>query len=109
MRIRADIWTAAVIRRAQSAGAFAAIARKGHPEGGVILVKLNLLNGMAIVLTPMTAMDGTRQWLRGTGPNPVPDGVAEDYLGRQIARDPDCWVLEIEDRQGRWFFDEPVS
>jgi hypothetical protein len=91
------------------AGAYATIVRKGHAEGGVILIKLNTLDGRATVLTPMTGVDGRRRWMRGTGPEPVTDIDAEAYLTRAINRDPDCWVIEIEDRQGRHFFDEEVG
>lgn len=109
MRLKTSIFAASIIRRATGAGAYAAVARRGHEEGGVILVKVNLLNGTAFVLTPMPGPDGQRRWLRGTGPNPVPDAEAEAYLSRQIARDPDCWAIEVEDRHGRWFFEEEVE
>jgi hypothetical protein len=108
-RLRADIWASALIRRATISGAFATVVRRGHAEGGVILIKLNTLDGKACVLSPVTGREGERRWLRTTGPEPVLDADAEAYLARAYSRDPDCWVIEIEDRQGRWFFDEPLD
>jgi len=32
------------------------------------------------------------------------ENEAEGYLARQAEIDPDCWILEIEDRQGRHWF-----
>lgn len=109
MRLRAGIFASSVVRRAMGAGAYAAVARRGHDEGGAVFVKVNLLDGRAFVLSPAPSLGGERSWLRGTGADPVPDAQAEAYLVRQIARDPDCWVIEVEDKQGRWFFEEEVE
>jgi hypothetical protein len=108
MRLKAGIFAASILRRAMIAGAYAAVARKGHDEGGAVYVKVNLLDGRAFVLTPAPGLDGERIWLRGTGPAPVEDTAAEAYLARLASRDPDCWVIEVEDKQGRWFFEETV-
>lgn len=107
-RLTAAIWTSAIIRRAMGEGAFAALRHKGAEGSSAALVKVSLLDGTAFVLVPVTSADGSRQWMRATGTDPVSDADCERYLDRALARDPDLWVLEIEDRQGRWFFDEPV-
>lgn len=107
-RLTAAIWTSAIIRRAMGEGAFAALRYKGAEGASAALVKVSLLDGSAFVLVPVTSSDGSRQWMRATGAAPVSESDAESYLQRTRVRDPDIWVLEIEDRQGRWFFDEPV-
>jgi len=33
---------------------------------------------------------------------------ADAYIARQVARDPDLWVLEIEDRKGAYELDGKV-
>ena len=33
----------------------------------------------------------------------VPQGQIDEYLARQAGYDPDIWVLEVEDRNGRAF------
>ncbi len=36
------------------------------------------------------------------------EAKAAQYLERQVKFDPDIWIVEIEDRQGRTFVDEKV-
>jgi hypothetical protein len=45
-------------------------------------------------------------WLRPLGDNCDETRVAE-YFARQLRIDPDIWIVEIEDRQGRSFVTEP--
>ena len=99
----------ALIRRVEIAGAAAFVVRKGDETAGAVLVKLSTLDGQATVLSPSTGLDGDRLWLRSTGPAPVADADAEAYIARQLNYDPDVWVVEIEDREGRNFLDEPVE
>jgi len=108
-RLKAGIWARALIRRAELAGAAAFVVRKGDETAGMVLIKQSTLDGQASVFSPSTALDGGRLWLRATGAAPVEDAAAEAYIARQLSYDPDLWVIEIEDRDGRHFLDEPVE
>jgi hypothetical protein len=70
---------------------------------------VSTLDGQASVLSPSTGLDGDRLWMRATGVTPVDDAEAEAYIARQLTYDPDLWVIEIEDRGGRNFLDEPIE
>lgn len=106
--LSSDIWVAALIRRAEQAGAFAMVLRKGDPRAGAVLVKvLHRRAGAARLYAEALSGDGERVWMQ---PRPTTDEVELDaYAERARARDPDLWVVEIDDTQGRHFLTEPVE
>jgi hypothetical protein len=108
MRLKSGFWVAAYIRRCEAAGAFAVLRRRGADEGGVIFVKIDRRDGTADLYgpAPQTAYDGNaseRRFERISGAEPIPSDEAEKKLARQLAFDPDLWIVEVEDRQGRSF------
>jgi hypothetical protein len=107
-RLKAEIWIKAHVRACEVQGAQAFIVRHGDDTAGAILIKVNALDGRAMLLEPATTAEGARAWMRVTGPAFVPEAEAEAAMARAIKRDPDLWILEIEDRQGRHFLTEPV-
>jgi hypothetical protein len=82
--------------------------RRGDGDAGTVLLKISRLDGTATVLSQTVNAEGRRAWLRGTGAAPIADADAEAYIQRQRKRDPDLWVIEIEDRRGLFAPDEPV-
>lgn len=107
MRLRADIFVAALIRRAQVKGAYAVLRRRGAPEAGAVFVRLDRLDGTAALFgpAPQSEIDesGERRFVRMHGDEWIASALVEDRLKREIDFDPDLWIVEIEDRQGRDF------
>ena len=108
MLLSADIWVGALIRRVEIGGGFAVVVRKGDPRAGAVLVKiLNRSDGTARVLAEATRGDGDRIWMQPVASSAEPD--LDRYIDRAVRIDPDLWVVEIEDREGRHFLVEPVE
>ena len=105
-RLKTSFWVEAHIRRCGQYDIPAVLVRRGH-DAGVVLIKVNAFENGCVVLTPAVRTSG-RVWMRGTGPAQVSEADADSYIARQLRIDPDLWVLEIEDRQGRHLLDEPV-
>lgn len=110
MRLRSDIWVSAYLRRCQSAGVSVVVVRRGDAHAGAIYLCINHLNGAVTLYGPApagiaeTSME--RRWARCFAQALVSEAEVQSYLARQINFDPDIWVLEIEDKEGRHFLDE---
>lgn len=98
------MWVSAYLARLRLAAIASYVVARGDATSGAVLVKLATLDGQARAwqrsFDPMT---GARVWL-------VLAEGAEDAVDaailRQRGRDPDLWVIEVEDRQGRTLLDE---
>ena len=100
-RLKSDIRVAAILRRAQVSGAFAAILRRGDADAGAIWI----LTRQGAVLhrhAEQTGMSGAREWYRD---GPFADAEMSERVNKAVDRDPDMWVVEIEDVEGRAFLD----
>ena len=106
-RLNTDVWVSAHLRLGNAEGIPMMVVRRGDRERGTVMLKINRLDGWAWVLTQVRHR-GKLAWARGTGPDPVSDAEAERYIERQIRFDPDLWVIEIEDRKGRHWFEGSV-
>ena len=108
MLLNTDLWVGALIRRAQNGGAFAAVERKGDPTAGAVLVKaLNRRAGEARLFAEATRGDGEWIWMQPV--DSLIEAELDAYIVRAARIDPDIWVVEIDDSEGRHFLTEPVE
>lgn len=68
------------------------------------------MDGTAILFVPapQTAYDDSRPVERvfiQSPPQAVEEQVVEARLAKEIGFDPDVWIVEVEDREGRHFLD----
>lgn len=94
-RLKAAIEAAALLRLAAREGRFAALRRRGEEEAGGILLLLRSHDGAAMILSRIRHEGGETAWL-AAAPAPFAEAEAEQRLAREITRDPDLWVIEIE-------------
>lgn len=104
-RLTADFWVRAYLARLGLAGIPAFVVAHGDETAGAVLVKLSTLDGRAKARQRIfDPLSGARRWITlAEGPEAEVDAA----IARERARDPDLWVIEIEDRAGRDLLDEP--
>lgn len=104
-QLKTNIIVEAALRVSSQRAIPMVVARRGDGDAGTILVKINQLDLGCTVLAQTRTPKGELAWLRATGEAPVEETIADAYIARQVKRDPDLWVIEIEDRGGQPIFE----
>lgn len=108
MLLNSDLWVYALMRRASLGGAFATVERRGDAQAGAVLVKaVNRRAGETRLYAEATRADGERFWMQPVAS--LEEADVDAYIARSARIDPDLWVVEIDDPQGRHFITEPVE
>jgi GMP synthase (glutamine-hydrolysing) len=107
-RLKSGIWVRALIRRCDLAAIGIAVVARGDSDAGAILLKLNGRDAGCAVLSQTRRPDGALVWMRATGAAPVPEADADSYIARQRGRDPDLWVIEIDNASPDSVLDGPI-
>jgi len=108
MELKTVFWVDALKRRAESGLAAIYVSRRGDESAGAVLVKVVQGRDVVRLLVPQRDETGARIWTvfrNGT----VDESEIDAYCRKRADMDADIWVVEIEDRQGRHFLDEPVE
>ena len=107
LRLRTDFWIAALRRRAEAAGAYVSIARRGAEEAGAVFILVDRRDGRCDLYgpAPQSVFDDARPSDRLFFPmlQERPEEEARVRMEREVRFDPDLWLVDIEDREGRAF------
>ncbi|WP_202909514.1 DUF1491 family protein [Alkalilacustris brevis] len=104
-RLTAEFWVQAYLARLRQAAIPAFVVAHGDDTAGSVLVKLSTLDGQARLFErSFDLVEDRRAWIvAAEGREADVDAV----IARQRSRDPDLWVIEVEDRAGHHMLDEP--
>ena len=101
LRLKTEIRVSAFLKRAQAGGAFAVIIRRGDPDAGAIWIIARQTPNYFRYVEQMS-MSGGREWFKD---GPFDEANLSTRMNKAVDRDPDLWIVEIEDRDGRVFLD----
>lgn len=107
-RVKASIWVSAQVRMCGLMALPVVVRRRGDADAGSILIRIDRMDGHSVLLSQSRDSDGRPAWLQTSGETPIPDGDVETYIERRVRTDPDIWIIEIEDKDGRYEPDAPV-
>ena len=110
MRLKTEIWVKAYLRRVMSEGLAGYIATSGDDFAGAIYIHIDDLAGAHYLFGPAPAgldeSSSERRWISCFPDASVSKEQADNYLLQQKKYDPDLWIVELEDKQGRHFLDD---
>jgi hypothetical protein len=109
MRLTSDFWVSALVRRCYGENAYASVAARGSPEAGAIYLIADRLDGTLDLYgpAPQSYFDETTAGER-LFEKLIAQGDREAVAARLASErrmDPDIWVVEIEDREARLFWE----
>ena len=108
LRLKSELFVQALVRRVQGAMGAAYVLARGDKDAGGIYVRVNRLDGTAGVLNMFTDMDGAQSF-RVILPLGSDEAESDALMKREMQRDPDIWVVDIEDAQGRHFLEGRIE
>lgn len=104
-RLASHIWVSAYLMRLTAEGIHAHVSARGDATAGAIAVKLALMDGRASLFTRIYGSSGALEWVAYE--TAAPEDRVDAAVARLRARDPDLWVIEVEDPRGRHRLDAP--
>ena len=97
-RIPTYLWVEAEVRRLSGEGFGVYVASRGDRAGGMVLQKISDMAGNCRLRGQQRDLLGRLVWIDILQDEIVPENEADAYIRRAVERDPDLWVVEIEDR-----------
>ena len=103
-RLTSEFWVQAYLHRLNLENIPAFVTTKGDLTAGSVLIKLNTLDGGAQAFErSFDLQTGQRAWIALAA---GAEGDVDMAIQRQKSFDPDVWVIEVEDKQGRHLLDQ---
>mgnify|MGYP005696020841 FL=1 len=103
-RLTSSFWVQAYIKRLNLIGVPAFVVSHGDDTAGAIIVKVNKLNGDAVLFERSFSLEkNINQWSKFQSGD---EKELDELLSRQLSRDSDLWIIEIESRQGDAYLDD---
>ena len=103
-RLNRSFWVQAYIKKLNLLGVPAFVVSHGDDTAGAIIVKVNKLNGDAVLFERSFSLDkNLNQWSKFQSGD---EKELDELLSRQLSRDRDLWIVEIESREVDPFLDD---
>lgn len=97
-RMPTHLWVEGKIRELSANGVGVYVLHKGERMNGLLLLKIHSeTSGYFQLLTQQRNLDGNLEWISVFSENDAKEEQVDAYIERSIDRDPDLWVIEVED------------
>ena len=107
-RLPVSLWLDAQLRVIAAQGIPYTVINKGAYAAGTVMVKIYAPGEGCLLLQQQRDMNGAMGWMGLFKGQLTPEGEVDAYIARAVDRDPDLWVIEVEDREKRNPFEGKV-
>ena len=108
-RLPAGLEAASIVRRAEIAGDFATVLKRGDPDRGAILLVVSSRGRHVALLERVLSADGAYRW-DCTGPAETSDSAqVASFLEKRARFDADYWAIELDIANPERFIAETTS
>ena len=109
-RLPAGIEAASIVRRAEAAGDFATILKRGDPDRGSILLMISSRGRhVAVLERSLSLADGAYHWIRCGPEESSESGEVASFLQKRARFDADLWAIELDIANPERFIDETTA
>ena len=105
-RLKTDILVRSALRLADRHLISAAIAHRGDSDAGALFVEIEKSFSESKLLCRTMSFDGGYEWVALSGDGWQHPSEIQALIERERGRDPDCWVVSVQDPKGRNIFEE---
>lgn len=95
-RMPVHLWIEAKIRELTMQGIGVYVTQKGERNDGTVLLKIVDCKGQCKLLIQQRNLDGVLEWVNALNSDIIDEAEGDAYIRRSITRDPDQWVIEVE-------------
>jgi hypothetical protein len=103
-----EVWVTAHLRKCAAEGLPIYVLHKGAFAAGTVMVKIVIRGEGCRLLNQSRDSDGNMGWMDLYEGGIVDEIRADQHIQRAIQRDPDVWVVEVEDMSGKNPFEGKV-
>ncbi|MCK5284024.1 MAG: DUF1491 family protein [Alphaproteobacteria bacterium] len=97
-RLPTALWVDAHLHTLTASGLAFYIINKGEYNSGIVLLNLANTKGMCRLLIQQRNFETNEMgWISALSQETVEEQEADRYIQRALKRDPDLWVIEVED------------
>ena len=92
------LWVEGHLRQLEAQAIPYYVVNRGNHASGTVMLKLFAPGQGCKLLQQQRDFDGNMAWTNALPQDVVEESKADDYIRRAITRDPDIWVIEIEEK-----------
>ena len=108
-RLPTHVEVGSILRRADAAGDFATVLRKGDGERGAVLLMITSRGQHFAILERFLSPDGDYLWQR-SGPSDSASSIEiSDFLAKRARFDTDFWAIELDIADPERFIAETIA